>query len=271
VRAPTSYYGSKGRLGPWIASLLPPHRTYVEPFAGSGAVLFAKRPSPTEVLNDLNGDIVCFFRVLRDRSAELIEALRLTPYSREEYEAADLVEDLDDLERARRVFVRLNQSVALNFRATGWAGAPQSGGADHPHKVAAKVERLADCAQRLRRVYLDRRPAIEVIAKYGRPDAVVYADPPYPRSVRLAGGGNYAVEYSSEEDHRELAESLRASPAAVLLSGYSGELYDELYGDWWRAERAVSTSIATGSGAPNGRAVEVVWSNRPITSQLTLA
>jgi DNA adenine methylase len=270
LRAPTSYYGSKGRLAPWIASLLPPHRTYVEPFAGSAAVLFAKRPAPTEVLNDLNGDLVCFFRVLRDRGDELIQALRLTPYSREEYEDADLTADLDDLERARRVFIRLNQSVAVNFRRTAWAGAPHSGGADHPHKTVAKVERLQAAAERLRGVYLDCRPALEVIGKYGRPDAVIYADPPYPWAVRRGGGGNYAVEYGSEDDHRALAEGLHATPAAVLLSGYPGPLYDELYADWHRIERAVPTSIATGSGGPNGRAVEVLWSNRPLAAQGSL-
>ena len=83
---PTNYYGRKARLAPWIASLLPPHRTYVEPFAGSAAVLFAKPPSPTEVLNDLDGAVVNFFTVLRDHPAELAQALRLTPYARAEYQ-----------------------------------------------------------------------------------------------------------------------------------------------------------------------------------------
>jgi DNA adenine methylase len=271
VRAPTSYYGSKGRLAPWIASMLPTHRTYVEPFCGSAAVLFAKRPAPTEVLNDLNGDIVCFFRALRDQPDQLVQALRHTPYARAEYEASDLDDfGISDLERARRVFIRLNQSVAVNLRCTGWAGAPRSGGADHPNKFAAKVERLHACADRLRRVYLDSRPAIEMIAKYGRVDAVIYADPPYPWVVRRGGGGNYAVEYGSEAEHRELAVALHETPATVLLSGYSCPLYEELYGGWWRIERAVPTSIATGSGAGNSRAVEVLWSNRPLHAQLTL-
>lgn len=271
MRAPTSYYGSKGRLGPWIASLLPAHRTYVEPFAGSGAVLFAKRPSPTEVLNDLEGNIVCFFRVLRDRHDELIEVLRFTPYAREEYKAADLTGDLDDLERARRVFICLNQSVAVSFRRTAWAGAPHSGGADHPNKFAAKIGRLHACAERLRRVYIDQRPAVEVIAKYGWADSVIYADPPYLRSVRRAGGGNYAAEYASESNHRELSEVLHAVPATVLLSGYASPLYEDLYAGWHRAESSVPTSMATASGAPNGRATEVIWSNRPLRSQGVLA
>src|SRR5919204_1581455 len=105
---PTSYYGAKARLAPWITSLLPPGRTYLEPFAGSAAVLFAKPPSPTEGLNDLDGQVVNFFRVLRDHPDQLARALRLTPYARAEYQqhaAHHDDPDADELERARRWFV----------------------------------------------------------------------------------------------------------------------------------------------------------------------
>ncbi len=101
MRPPTQYFGSKGRLAPWIASLLPPARTYVEPFCGSAAVLFAKPPSPTEVINDADGDLVLLFRMLRDHGAEVARALRLTPYARAELAAANLdAAGLDELERA---------------------------------------------------------------------------------------------------------------------------------------------------------------------------
>lgn len=89
MRPPFPYYGAKVRLARWIASMLPPHRMYVEPFSGSGAVLFAKTPSAHEVLADIDGNIVNFFRVLRDRQAELERVCRLTPYAREEYRAAE--------------------------------------------------------------------------------------------------------------------------------------------------------------------------------------
>src|SRR6266536_2920441 len=172
---PTSYYGAKARLAPWIASLLPPGRTYVEPFAGSAAVLFAKSPSPTEVLNDLDGQVVNFFTVLRDRPEELARALRLTPYARAEYQQhAAHYDDPDQVERARRWFLRVNQSIshlAGRGQPSGWAAAFNTNGADHAHKFAALANRLEACAERLRRVHLEQRPAVEVIAKYAKPGA----------------------------------------------------------------------------------------------------
>ena len=102
MRVPTSYFGGKSRLAPWIASLLPAHRTYVEPYFGSGAVLFAKPPSHTEIVNDLDGEIVNFFRMLRDRLDDLERACLLTPYAREEYDACQIDPTLDGVERARR-------------------------------------------------------------------------------------------------------------------------------------------------------------------------
>jgi DNA adenine methylase len=284
MRPPTNYYGGKGRLAPWIASLLPAHRTYLEPFAGSAAVLFAKRPSPTEILNDLDGAVVNFFQVLRERPAELARALTLTPYARVEYEQlADTYDDpnLDELERARRWFVRVNQSIshlAGRGRPSGWAAAYNTNGADHAHKFAALTDRLLACAERLRRVHLERRPAAELIAKYAKPAAaaVVYCDPPYLAAVRSAAtkrpGVDYAVEYASEAEHRQLAEVLHATPAAVLVSGYPSALYAELYEarGWWRIERTVQRPTSNTSGGRGAVATEVVWSNRPLTHQARL-
>ncbi len=279
MRPPTQYFGSKGRLGPWIASLLPKHRTYVEPFCGSASVLFAKPPSPTEVINDADGDLVCFFRVLRDHGPDLARALALTPYARAELRAAALDQPgLDDLERARRVFVRLNMTVGKTLRrSTGFAAAFNTNGHDHAHKFAALADHLPAAAERLRRVILEDRPALEVIAKYSAANAAVYCDPPYLDSTRSARaqrrGADYHVEYATEAEHRELAAALHATPAAVLISGYPSALYHQLYDQagWWRVERAVDKPSSLTSGGRAARAVEVVWSNRPLRQQLALA
>jgi DNA adenine methylase len=285
MRPPTNYYGAKTRLAPWIASLLPAHRTYLEPFAGSAAVLFAKPASPTEILNDLDGQVVNFFTVLRDHPAELARALRLTPYARAEYQQLAAGYDdpaASDLERARRWFVRVNQSIshlAGRGRPSGWAAAYNTNGADHAHKFAALADRLDACAQRLRRVHLEQRPAIEVIAKYAKPaaEAVIYCDPPYLAAVRSPltkrPGLDYACEYATEADHRALAEVLWATPATVLLSGYPSALYAELYEarGWWRADRTITRPTSNSSGGRGALAVESVWSNRPLASQLELA
>ncbi len=279
MRPPTQYFGSKGRLAPWIASLLPRHRTYVEPFCGSAAVLFAKPPSPTEVINDRDGDLVLLFRVLRDRGPELARALALTPYARAELRAASLEDPgLSDLERARRVFVRLNMSISRTLgRQRGFAAAYNTNGAEHARKFASLVDQLDAATGRLRRVIIEDRLALEVIAKYGAGNAVIYCDPPYLDSTRSAQakrrGADYAIEYATEAEHRELARALHATPAAVLLSGYPSPLYAELYDQagWWRVERKVDKPSSLTSGGRATHAIEAVWSNRPLHQQLQLA
>ncbi len=242
-------------------------------------MLFAKPPSPTEILNDLDGAVVNFFTVLRTRPAELARALTLTPYARGEYEQLAASYDtpgLDEVERARRWFVRVNQSIshlAGRGRPSGWAAAYNTNGADHAHKFAALTDRLQLCAERLRRVHLECRPAVEVIAKYAKPAAaaVIYCDPPYLGTVRSSqskrAGLDYEVEYASEADHRALAEVLHATQAAVLLSGYPSALYEELYAGWWRLERTVQRPTSNVSGGRGAVATEAIWSNRPLARQ----
>src|SRR5690606_17139596 len=110
VKPPFAYYGGKTGMAQRIVSLLPPHKSYIEPFFGSGAVLFAKPPAMCEIVNDLDHSLVTFFRVLRDRTDELVDVCALTPHARAEYQAAGLDEDLDDLERARRFWVGVKQA-----------------------------------------------------------------------------------------------------------------------------------------------------------------
>jgi DNA adenine methylase len=279
MRPAFPYYGAKGRLAPWIAGLMPrEHRVYVEPFAGSAAVLFARpRPAAHEVLNDLDGNVVTFFRVLREREPELVRALTLTPYSREEYRAADLNTDLDDLERARRFFVRTTQS----FNAAGAAASKRASwsngmrrGSSQATTVADLVDRLHYAAARLRRVIVENRAAADVIRLYDAPDAVLYCDPPYLDStrtgLRAAVPGDYSYDTCGESDHRALAEVLHGCRSAVLLSGYGSPLYDELYGDWDRVEVTVQRPTTNRRGHTGTAGVEVVWSNRPLSQQPAL-
>jgi len=275
-RPPINYYGSKVRLAPWIAAMLPPHRCYVEPSFGSGTVLFAKPVSTHEIVSDKDATVVNFFKVLRDRPRELARACVLTPYARDEYTAAVLDEPgIDELERARRFWARsvMSYNHCLNPRAS-WSSSAKRGSND---AVSAAIisDRLLAVAERLRRVAIDNAPAVKVVAKYGVHGAVIYADPPYlgsaRRSLERHRTSDYACEHASEEDHRELAEALRATEAVVLLSGYASALYDEeLYPDWWRVERTVHRPSANRAGRGDSRATEVIWSNRPLPTQLEL-
>jgi DNA adenine methylase len=270
MRPPFPYYGAKVRLAPWIASMLPAHRVYVEPFCGSAAVLFAKEPATHEVLNDRYSDVVTFFRVLRETPAELRRVCQLTPYSREEYAVADLREpDLSDLERARRFFVRCHQSFNAEGagHAAGWSNGMYRG-SSQATTVRTTADALDVMADRLRGVVIENRDAAAVIARYDADDTAFYVDPPYLGSTRSGldaakrRSRNYAHDMPNDDDHRALAEVLHGCAGAVLLSGYPSSLYEELYGDWWQAEVSVQRPTTNQRGSTGTRAPEVVWSNR---------
>lgn len=272
MKPPFAYYGGKTRLAPWIVSLMPPHRVYVEPFAGSAAVLLAKPTTTHEILNDVDGEIVNFFRVLRTRSAELEAACRLTPYSRDEYAAARAtdLEDLDPVERARVWWVRCTQSFAATASSsTGWSTSVKRG-SNNARSVWNRLDRFSAICERLGTVVIENRDAIDVIERYATRDAVIYCDPPYLDASRTsyAGGrrpgGDYPHEYSTEKEHRALAEALTATPATVLISGYPSELYETLYADWHRVERRVLCRTTNGRSGSNTHVLEVIWANRPL-------
>jgi DNA adenine methylase len=273
MKPPFTYFGGKTSIAGRIAALLPPHEHYVEPFAGSLAVLLAKPPSPMETVNDLDGDLMTFWRVLRERPLELERACALTPHSRAEHLASYDLDGTEGLERARRVWVRLTQGRGGSMRRTGWRYYvnPRGSSSSMPDYLEAYVGRLAAAAARLAMVSLECKPALELIAQYGQHEqCLIYADPPYLASVRnpRAGRAGHGREYSAEmllpAQHEELAGALRAARAAVVLSGYASPLYDELYAGWHRTE----IPVFNGNGAGDRRRVEVLWANRPFPQHL---
>lgn len=276
MRPPFPYYGSKARLSGWITSLMPDHRVYVEPFAGSAAVLFAKRPAPIEIINDLDGNVVNFFRTLRQHEPDLVRALRYTPYARDEYAAADLSDtSIDSVERARRFFVRCTQghnAAGAGGRA-GWSNGIRRN-QSQAATVVSLVDRLHEVAERLRQVVVENRDAADCVAAYDAPDAVLYVDPPYLASTRYQADRSRACDYAHEssapDDHQRLAVALRQCAGSVLLSGYHSPLYDELYAGWHRYERPVTRPSSNRRGQDAATAVEVLWSNRPLDVQATL-
>jgi DNA adenine methylase len=264
---PLAYFGGKTILAPQIASLLPAHQHYVEPFCGGLSVLLAKAPSVMETANDLDGRLMTFWRVLRDRPADLERVCSLTPHSRGEYQRCLVVDadPLDDeLEVARRVWVRLTQGRGGTQRRTGWRNyvKPRGSSIGMPGYLEAYVDRMATVAERLARVSLECRPALELVEQYGGVEdgVLLYVDPPYLGSTR--SGRNYLVEMSSEDEHIELLQALRRCRATVVLSGYDSELYAaELTGWHKRTFRTTTNGDATGARAER---IEVLWSNRPM-------
>jgi DNA adenine methylase len=265
--APVPYFGSKQRIAPWIVSLLPEHDHYVEPFAGGLSVLLAKHPSRMETVSDLDSELMTFWRVLRDRPDELLRACMLTPHSRAEL-AATWDPTTDELELARRIWCRLAQGRSGTLRNTGWRHYidPAGSSMSMPGYLEAYALRLAAAAERLHGVSLEALPALELIARYGsRPNVLLYVDPPYLGTTR-GWGNNYRHEMKTEAEHRAIAAALADCRAAVVLSGYSSPLYDELYDGWHRYEQATTT----GNGKGDRGRVEVLWANRPFGGQAGL-
>ncbi len=255
-----TYLGGKMRLADRLIALMPPHQHYVEPYAGSLAVLLAKPPAAHETVNDLDGDLVTFWRVLRDRPDDLARTCALTPHSRAEQAASYREDDdPDDIERARRVWVQLTQGRAAIRTRTGWRhyGDPADSTMSMPGYLAGYVARIHPAAARLARVSLECRPALDVIGSYGtHRNVLLYVDPPYLGETRSPGSYRHEM---TDQDHRELAAALREARAAVVLSGYASALYEALYDGWQRRE----IPTATGQGGTWEDRTEVVWCNRP--------
>lgn len=270
MRAPFAYYGGKSGLAKTLISLMPAHRVYMEPYFGSGAVFFAKTPARHEIINDLDGAVVNFFSVLREQPEQLAEICRLSPYSRQEWESCREIDapGLSDLERARRFWVRVNQSFskAIGHR-TGWSittARTQS----TARSVESRIYAFHACAHRLFGASIECCPGSELIERLATPDTLVYVDPPYLGITRRLGRGTRASDYRCDmgepEEHEQLAKVLLATPATVVLSGYPSDLYDSLYGDWWHLDVPVSVHSSNAVTVARAARIERIWSNRDL-------
>lgn len=256
------WYGGKFSHLDWLLPLLPQTTHYCEPFGGSAAVLINREPSPIETYNDLDGEVVNFFRVLREQKAALVEAVGLTPFSREEFESAikEPTNGLSDLERARRFFIRARQvrtGLAQTASSGRWAHCrltSRAGMAGAVSRWLGSVEDLPEIAQRLLRVQIEHAPATEVIQRYDSEETLFYCDPPYPHESR---GDAKAYRYEmTDDDHRQLAQVLHEVSGKVAISGYHGEIMDSLYSDWY----CIDVPIANTHSVKKPR-VEVLWMN----------
>jgi DNA adenine methylase len=239
------WYGGKfSHLG-WLLALLPACHHYCEPFGGSAAVLLNRPPAPVETYNDLDGEVVHFFKVLREQQEALIRSIGLTPFSREEFHLAvqPANSPLSDLERARRFFVRARQArtgLAQTASLGRWAncrGTSRAGMSGAVSRWLGSVDGLAEVAERLLRVQIENRPAADVIRLYDDPGTLFYCDPPYPHQSR---GDRRAYRFEmTDDDHTELSLHLRGCRGKVAVSGYRCRLLDDLYHDWRRIDAPV--------------------------------
>ena len=228
------WYGGKFSHLDWLLPQLPVCFHYCEPFAGSGAVLLNRAPSPVETYNDIDGEVVNFFKVLREEKDALIEQIALTPFSREEFGIACELDPYQKcLERARRFYIRARQvrtGLAQTASIGRWANCKntsRSGMSGVISRWLGGVEQLDYIAERLLRVQIENRPAIDVIKLYDSKETLFYCDPPYIHATR-GDTKSYGFEMTND-DHKELSEVLNSIEGLVAVSNYECELMDELY------------------------------------------
>lgn len=259
------YHGGKWKLAPWIISHFPPHRVYTESYGGGGSVLLRKARSYGEVYNDLDGEIVNLFRVVRDRGAELKVLLELTPFARDEYAQAFEIID-DPMEQARRTVIRsfmgFGSNALLRSIRSGFRANSNRSGTTPAHDWANYPSCLEALIGRLRGLVVEHRDALDVMAQHDGPDTLHYCDPPYVHVTRTtaAHGAHGYTHEMTDEQHRAFAVFVRGLRGMVIVSGYACPLYDELLGDWQQFRKE-----AHADGARDR--VEVLWLNRSAAAQ----
>lgn len=263
MKALLRYPGSKWSLAKKIVDLLPEHKSYLEPFFGSGAVLFTKPLSPIETVNDLNDDIVNLFQIIQKEPEALQEKVFLTPYARTVYNSACEETPENEVDKAASFMVRSVMSHGFRVcERSGWKfdidGRESSYAVKHWNDLPALIQ---EAALRLKKVQIECRPALDLIQRFNRSDVCMYLDPPYVLSTRSRK--QYTVEMSDDE-HVQLLELLNQSKARILLSGYDSDLYRRYLSDWEKLEFPATAEQGL-------RRTEVIWTNFKPQRQLDLS
>ena len=264
MTAPFPIYGGKHYYADQIIAAFPEHRVYIEPFAGAANVLLRKPHAEAEILNDLDGEIVNFFRVLQDEASitRLRRMLDLTPHAREVFEQAvdEPVSD-DPVERAHRFFVVARQARGglgtgnVTKSSFSVSTRKRNAMAENVSKWLTAVDGLGDVAARLKTIEIEHLPAIELIRKYDASDAMFYCDPPYLPETRNGGKADTYRHEMSLPDHVELLTVIRACKGQVVLSGYPSALYDERLVGWRKVCMEARSHVANSGEART----EVLW------------
>jgi len=235
------YPGRKWKLAKWIIGFFPQHHSYLEPFFGSGAVLFNKPRSNIETINDMDGNVVNLFEWIKRDPERLAHEIYWTPYARQVYEDAFAAVPEDSFEKAVNFYIRLN--MGHGFRTTGdkvgWKNDIQ--GRERAYAAQDWVhlsEKIMQAAERLRGVQIENKAAVELIQRFNYPNVLVYADPPYVLSTR--NGKQYRHEMDNAA-HADLLEALLAHEGPVILSGYDNPLYQEMLKDWHQEQKESRT------------------------------
>lgn len=237
------YPGAKWRIADWIVNFFPRHDVYVEPFFGSGAVFFTKNPSGTETINDIDGNVVNLFRVIRDDAEALCRAVEMTPYAREEYGSCCVDNCVDNsVDKARRFLVRTWQGFGGKTRdRSGWAH-DRTNTVFRPKYWNELPGKILNTVERLKTAQIECMDALELIPLYNRRGTLMYVDPPYLRNVRT--NLHYAHEFATPAEHEKLLNICKQHVGPCIISSYENEMYDKLLAGWEKKTIQTQTNCA---------------------------
>lgn len=262
LKSPVNRIGGKYYLTGWLTQHIPEHVCYVEPFCGAGHLLFAKEPSQVEILNDIDGHLIAFFRVLKDheKRQELIETLEYMPYSRalwqgirSKWKQGDLPQD--EIERVSWWYY-LNRACFSGDQKRGGFAVPSTTGRNPVTSFRNAVDSLKAIAGRLRNVCIENLDYQECIRRYGSPETLFYIDCPYH------GHEHYYGDTFTQDDHRTLANLLHEVKGVVMVSHYQNALYDDLYRDWHKfTYESFKGSHKAGENEKKPKTGEVLFTN----------
>ncbi len=253
------YHGGKWRMAKNILKLFPKHEIYVEPFGGGAGILLQKPKSKIDVYNDLDGDIVNLFRVVRDHPEELARLVEWTPFAREEFAMA--YEECDEpVERARRTLARAFMgfgSAAATKGSTGFRG--MDGGSHSYNRWNKQPKTIIEISERLKSCVIENLPYEKILDRYDSENTLFYLDPPYVMSTRSSitttHGGRYYNHEMTDEQHMEMLERAKRVKGMVVISGYASDLYDSVLDGWHRHTFSARSSGHRGTVMRE----EVVW------------
>lgn len=238
--------------------MIPEHHSYVEPFFGSGAVLFNKPVSDIETVNDLDSDVTNLFRCIQVDPERLARMVMTTPFSREiydkQFDCVDSTIYLSSFQRATNFLVKCWQGHG--FRTNGYKVGWKNDVVGRERAYALwnwyrLPEWIIDIAERLRKVQIENRQALEVIKRFNHDGVFMYIDHPYLLGTRA--GKQYKHEMT-DKDHEEMLKELLQSKAKIMISGYESEMYDDYLNDWNKE----TFDSCSEYGKPRK---EVVWMN----------
>lgn len=257
------YPGSKWSIARWIINFFPEYHTYMEPFLGSGAVLFNKQRSDIETVNDLDGNVTNLFEWIKKDPERLAKEVYYTPYARQVYEESFGRVQKNSLYKAVHFLIKLNMGHGFrtNGGKVGWKSDIQ--GREKAYAAmdwTTLPDRILEAAERLRGVQIECRPAIDLIPRYNFPNVLIYADPPYMIETRY---GKQYKEEMTDKDHEVLLTLLKLHKGPALISGYESDLYNEMLKDWHREETYCYSQVGS-------RKKEILWMNFEPEQQMSL-